>query len=97
LQELTYKQVPIAICWNIAEFITLAVNKKGIHPGAHIALDLIILTIYSVSSSFDVFLTYDVDLAIAASVFIGIAGYVCAIMFLNLPPSSMIMIPALEI
>jgi hypothetical protein len=28
--------------WNIAEFITLCVNKKGIHPGAHIALDLIL-------------------------------------------------------
>jgi hypothetical protein len=28
--------------WNIAEFITLCVNHKGIHPGAHIALDLIL-------------------------------------------------------
>jgi hypothetical protein len=28
--------------WNIAEFITLCVNRRGIHPGAHIAMDLLI-------------------------------------------------------
>jgi len=28
--------------WNAVEFITLCVNKKGIHPGAHIALDFLI-------------------------------------------------------
>ena len=28
--------------WNIAEFITLCVNRRGIHPGAHIALDLLL-------------------------------------------------------
>ena len=35
-------QVIAAIIWNIAEFITLCVNRKGIHPGAHIGLDLIL-------------------------------------------------------
>ena len=28
--------------WNTTEFITLYVTKKGIHPGAHIALDFLI-------------------------------------------------------
>jgi len=32
-------QVVAAMVWNIAEFITLCVNRKGIHPGAHIGLD----------------------------------------------------------
>jgi hypothetical protein len=28
--------------WNIAEFITLCINRKGIHPGVHIGLDLVL-------------------------------------------------------
>lgn len=32
----------LAVVWNIAESITVCVNKRGIHPGAHVALDLII-------------------------------------------------------
>lgn len=28
--------------WNIAEFITLCINRKGIDPGVHVALDLIL-------------------------------------------------------
>jgi hypothetical protein len=28
--------------WNIIEFITLCINRKGIHPGAHIGLDLLL-------------------------------------------------------
>lgn len=28
--------------WNIAEFITYCVNKRGAHPGVHVALDLVI-------------------------------------------------------
>jgi hypothetical protein len=35
-------QVIAVMIWNIAEFITLCVNRKGIHPGAHIGLDLIL-------------------------------------------------------
>ena len=27
--------------WNIAEFITFCVNKRGAHPGVHVAMDLI--------------------------------------------------------
>ena len=27
--------------WDILEFITLCVNKRGIHPGAHIGLDFL--------------------------------------------------------
>lgn len=27
--------------WNIAEFITWCVNKRGAHPGVHVGLDLI--------------------------------------------------------
>ncbi|KAF2666547.1 hypothetical protein BT63DRAFT_426997 [Microthyrium microscopicum] len=34
--------VGLALIWNAAEFITLCINRRGIHPGAHIALDLII-------------------------------------------------------
>jgi hypothetical protein len=30
------------VLWNIVEFITLCANKKGIHPGAHIALDFLL-------------------------------------------------------
>jgi hypothetical protein len=30
------------LIWNVAELITLCVNKKGIHPGAHIALDFLL-------------------------------------------------------
>lgn len=28
--------------WNTVEFITLCVNRKGIHPGAHIGLDILL-------------------------------------------------------
>lgn len=27
--------------WNIAEFITFCVNKRGSHPGVHIGLDIV--------------------------------------------------------
>lgn len=27
--------------WNIAEFITYCVNKRGAHPGVHVGLDLV--------------------------------------------------------
>ena len=35
-------QAVAAMIWNIAEFITLCINRKGIHPGAHIGLDLLL-------------------------------------------------------
>jgi len=35
-------QLVAAAIWNIAEFITLCVNRRGIHPGAHIGLDLVL-------------------------------------------------------
>lgn len=38
----TFLQCGAAIIWDIAEFITLCANKKGIHPGAHIALDFLL-------------------------------------------------------
>jgi len=47
--------LPIILTWNIAEFITLCVNKKGIHPGAHIALDLLICAGLATSGTFDLF------------------------------------------
>jgi hypothetical protein len=28
--------------WNIAEFITHCINKRGINPGAHVGLDLLL-------------------------------------------------------
>ena len=27
--------------WNIAEFITFCVNRRGAHPGVHVGLDLV--------------------------------------------------------
>jgi len=35
-------QAVVAMLWNVAEFITLCINRKGIHPGAHIGLDLLL-------------------------------------------------------
>lgn len=35
-----YTFLGISLIWNIAELITFCVNKRGIHPGAHVALDL---------------------------------------------------------
>ena len=32
----------LSLIWNCAEFITFCVNKRGIHPGAHVGLDLIL-------------------------------------------------------
>jgi len=32
----------IAIVWNAAEFITLCVNKRGIHPGANLGMDIVL-------------------------------------------------------
>jgi hypothetical protein len=43
----------IALFWNIAEFITLRINKKGIHPGAHIALDFLIFGVLIASIGVD--------------------------------------------
>ena len=36
------RQAVAAMLWNIVEFITLCINRKGIHPGAHIGLDILI-------------------------------------------------------
>lgn len=36
------RQAVAAIVWNIVEFITLCINRKGIHPGVHIGLDILI-------------------------------------------------------
>jgi len=32
----------IAVIWNVVEFITLCINRRGIHPGAHVGIDLIL-------------------------------------------------------
>jgi hypothetical protein len=42
LAQIVNKQVVLALVWDVAESITLCVNKKGIHPGAHIALNFLI-------------------------------------------------------
>jgi hypothetical protein len=39
---LTFPFIILALVWDAAEYITLCVNKKGIHPGAHIALNFIV-------------------------------------------------------
>jgi hypothetical protein len=36
------RQAIAALIWNVIEFITICINRKGIHPGAHIALDLLL-------------------------------------------------------
>jgi hypothetical protein len=36
------RQAIAALIWNAIEFITLCINRKGIHPGAHIGLDLLL-------------------------------------------------------
>ncbi|KAF1812879.1 hypothetical protein P152DRAFT_329197 [Eremomyces bilateralis CBS 781.70] len=38
----SYTFAILSIIWNVAEFITQCVNGRGIHPGAHVGLDLII-------------------------------------------------------
>jgi hypothetical protein len=38
----TFVFLGLSLVWNCVEFITLCVNKRGIHPGAHVGLDLII-------------------------------------------------------
>ncbi|KAF2428983.1 hypothetical protein EJ08DRAFT_698774 [Tothia fuscella] len=43
----------VALVWNIAEFITVKVNKKGIHPGAHIAIDLCLVAWLATAATFD--------------------------------------------
>jgi hypothetical protein len=50
---LTLLQLGISVIWNLAEFITLCVNKKGIHPGAHIALDFIVYAGLKASGIYD--------------------------------------------
>jgi hypothetical protein len=40
--------------WNVAEFITHCVNKRGIHPGAHIALDFLLFSFLSTASGLDI-------------------------------------------
>jgi hypothetical protein len=39
--------------WNAAEFITVRVNKKGIHPGAHIAIDFCLMAYLATAAGFD--------------------------------------------
>jgi hypothetical protein len=36
------QQAIVALIWNIIEFITICINRKGIHPGAHIGLDILL-------------------------------------------------------
>ena len=47
----------MALIWNVSEFITLYVNRKGIHPGAHITLDFLLWGALSGSGITD-FLTW---------------------------------------
>jgi hypothetical protein len=73
--------------WNIAEFITLHLNKKGIHPGGHIALDFLIFGALIASFWVDFVLLLpgggeDFPIGVGADDGIvgaveGIAGYVC--------------------
>jgi hypothetical protein len=44
----------IAVAWNAAEWVTLCVNRKGIHPGAHIALDFLISGGLIAGAAFDI-------------------------------------------
>jgi hypothetical protein len=32
----------VAIIWNAAELITLCINKRGIHPGANLGMDIVL-------------------------------------------------------
>jgi hypothetical protein len=63
------------VIWNVAEFITLCANKRGIHPGAHIAMDVCISGGLVTSGTFDIIITF-VPLEIAAGSIEIIAGYV---------------------
>jgi hypothetical protein len=47
-------QCGVALIWDTAEFITLCANKKGIHPGAHIALDFLLFAALITGSAFDI-------------------------------------------
>ncbi len=40
----TVPQVVVSLCWSIAELITICARKshRGIHPGAHVALHLLL-------------------------------------------------------
>jgi hypothetical protein len=60
------------VIWNISEFITLCVNRRGIHPGAHIGIDFLISGGLVTAGTFDII--FFVPLEIAAGSFEIIAG-----------------------
>ena len=60
------QQLCVSLGWNIAEFITICVNKRSIHPGAHVGLDLIIWMGLLSSAVIQLVLDYWYPTAVAA-------------------------------
>lgn len=63
--------MPFVIAYNFADMITTRFNKRGFHPGVHVALDLIICGALAFSTTFDLYAGFS-DRAIAPSAAAGV-------------------------
>lgn len=73
---LTISQIGLSMIWNTAEFIVRFLRKKGIHPGAHVAIDLILWMGLFSSGLVQVLVNYYSALPIAAGTLKLVCRYV---------------------